>query len=85
MIYYYSLFTLFAIVVTMMVIDPNVSDYIVLLSKIAKNKVERMYWMMRFHPVILSSPIGRWWMMRKYMRTAEKLAQELSQKDKDGV
>lgn len=85
MIYYYSLFTLFAIVLTMMVIDPNVSEYIVLLSKIAKNKVERMYWMMRFHPVILSSPIGRWWMMRKYMRTAEKLAQELSQKHEDGV
>mgnify|MGYP006275032515 CR=1 FL=1 len=85
MIYYYTLFTLFAIVLTMMVIDPNVSDYIVIISKLAKVNIERMYWMIRFHPVILSSPIGRWWMMRKYMRTAEKLAQELSQKDKDGV
>lgn len=85
MIYYYTLFTLFAIVLTMMVIDPNVSDYIVILSKLAKTNIERMFWMIRFHPVILSSPIGRWWMMRKYMRTSEKLAQELSQKDKDGV
>jgi len=85
MIYYYSLFTVFVVIVTMMVIDPNVSSYIVLLSKSAKLNIERMFWMIRFHPVILSSPIGRWWMMRKYMRTAEKLAQELSQKDSDGV
>lgn len=85
MIYYYSIFTIFAIVLTMMVIDPNVSDYIVLVSKIAKTNLERMFWMIRFHPVILSSPIGKWWMMRKYMRTAEQLAQELSKKNQDGV
>lgn len=85
MIYYYSIFTIFAIVLTMMVIDPNVSDYVVLVSKIAKTNLERMFWMIRFHPVILSSPIGKWWMMRKYMRTAEQLAQELSKKNQDGV
>jgi hypothetical protein len=64
----------------MMIIDQNVSDYIVLLTKLLKSKVERLYWMMRFHPVIFSSPIGKWWMMKKHMRTAEKLAQELSKK-----
>lgn len=83
MIYYYSVFTIFCVIVTMMVIDPNVGEYIILLSKTVKVNVERIFWMMRFHPVILSSPIGKWWMMRKYMRTAEKLAQELSQKEKD--
>lgn len=80
MIYYYSLFTVFAIIVTMMIIDQNVGDYIVLLTKLLKSKIERLYWMIRFHPVIFSSPIGKWWMMRKHMRTAEKLAQELSKK-----
>lgn len=85
MIYYYTLFTLFAVILTMMVIDPNVSDYIFLLSKVVKNKLERIYWMIRFHPLIFSSPIGRWWMMRKHMRTVEQLAQELSKKDKDAV
>lgn len=85
MIYYYTLFTAFVILVTMMAIDPNVSDYIVLLSKSAKVNIERMFWMIRFHPVILSSPIGKWWMMRKYMRTVRELSQELSQKDSDGV
>lgn len=85
MIYYYTLFTAFVILVTMMAIDPNVSDYIVLLSKSVKVNIERMFWMIRFHPVILSSPIGKWWMMRKYMRTVRELSQELSQKDSDGV
>jgi hypothetical protein len=78
MIYYYSLFTLFAIVAIMIVIDPNVGAYITLLTRILKLNVERMFWMIRFHPVILSSPIARWWMMRKYMRTAEELSQQLS-------
>ena len=85
MIYYYALFTLFAVIIYMMAVDPNVGTYIVLLSKTAKVNVERMFWMIRFHPVILSSPIGRWWMMRKYMRTVRELSQELSQKDGDGV
>ena len=84
MIYYYSLFTAFVILITMMIIDQNVADYIVLLTKLFKSKVERLYWMIRFHPVIFSSPIGKWLMMRKHMRTAKKLAQELSKK-KDEV
>lgn len=78
--YYYSLFTAFAIIVTMMILDPNVGQYIVLLTKLTKSKTERIYWMVRFHPVIFSSPIGKWWMMRKYMKEAEKLKKELSEK-----
>ena len=81
----YVWLSIFAIIIGMVIIDPNVGAYIVLLSKSAKMNVERMFWMIRFHPVIFSSPIGRWWMMRKYMRTAKKLAQELSKKDSDAV
>jgi len=79
--YYYSLFTAFAIIITMMILDPNVGEYIVLLTKIVKSKLERIYWMIRFHPVIFSSPIGRWWMMRKYMKEIESLRKELSKED----
>ena len=81
----YVWLSIFAIIIGMVIIDPNVGTFIVLLSKSAKMNVERMFWMIRFHPVIFSSPIGRWWMMRKYMRTVRKLSQELSQKDGDGV
>ena len=85
MIYYYTWFTVFVIIITMMIVDPNVGEYIVLLSKLVRSNIERLYWMIKFHPIIFSSPIGRWWMMRKYMRTAEKLAQEISQNNNDGV
>ena len=80
MIYYYSLFTAFVILVTMMIIDQNVADYIVLLGRLVKSKIERLYWIIRFHPALFSSPIGKWLMMRKHMRTAKELAQELSKK-----
>ena len=59
MIYYYTLFTVFAIIVTMMIVDPNVADYIYLYFKIIKVNLERFYWMIRFHPAILTSPIGK--------------------------
>jgi hypothetical protein len=83
--YYYSLLTVFVIILTVIVIDQNIGDYLILLTKSVRLNVERMFWMIRFHPAILSSPIGKWWMMRKYMRTVEELSQELSQKDQDGV
>jgi len=85
MIYYYSLFTIFAIVITMMIVDANVGYYITILTKGAQVNLKRFYWMIRFHPIIFSSPIGRWWTMRKYMRTVKELAQELSQKQDDAV
>lgn len=81
MIYYYTWFTVFVIIITMMIVDPNVGEYIVLLSKLVRSNIERLYWMIRFHPIIFSSPIGRWWMMRKYMKEAESLRKELSKKD----
>lgn len=85
MIYYYSLFTVFAVIITMMVIDSNVSYYIVLLSKGVQINLKRFYWMIRFHPIIFSSPLGRWWLMRKHMRTVRELAQELSKKEDGAV
>ncbi len=85
MIYYYTLFTVFAVILTMMIVDPNVSDYIYLINKLVVSKFKRLYWMIRFHPFIFSNPIGQWWMMRKHMRTAEELAQEFSKKQDDGV
>lgn len=81
MIYYYTWFTIFVVIVTMMIVDPNVGEYIVLLSKLVRSNIERLYWMIKFHPVIFSSRIGRWWMMRKYMKEVESLRKELSKED----
>jgi len=79
MIYYYTLFSLFAIVVTMMIIDQNVSTYIFLLSKSAKLNIERLFWMMRFHPVVQNNFISRWIMYRKYLKISKDLENEINQ------
>lgn len=83
--YYYTLFIAFTVVAVMMIIDQNVGDYLFLVFKITKLNFERMIWSIRFHPFWISNPIGKWWMMRKYLRTVEELAQELSQKQDDAV
>lgn len=83
--YYYTLFITFTVVAVMMIADQNVGDYLLLVFKIIKLNFERMMWVIRFHPFWISNPIGKWWMMKKYMRTVEQLAQELPQKQDDAV
>jgi len=83
--YYYTLFIAFTVVAVMMIVDQNVGDYLLLIFKIIKLNFERMIWSIRFHPFWISNPIGKWWMLRKYMRTVEELAQEVSQKQDDAV
>lgn len=73
MIYYYILFTIFTIVLTMMTIDPNVAIYLSRVPDFISVKARRVYWLIRFHPMLYSSPIGQWWMMRKYMKEAKLL------------
>lgn len=77
MVYYYIVFTIFTIVLTMMMIDLNVTIYLSRLPDFISVKVRRMYWMIRFHPMIYSSPIGKWWMMRKYMKEAKVLMENI--------
>jgi len=77
MIYYYSLFTIFAIIVTMMIVDQNVGDYIVILTKLFKINIERFIWRIRFHPFWFTNPIAQRLMMRKY----EKMMKDNERKD----
>lgn len=65
-IYYYTLFSIFTIIAVMIVVDQNVGDYIILLTKILKVNIERIFWMIRFHPFWFTNPIGQRLMMRKY-------------------
>jgi hypothetical protein len=75
--YYYSLFFVFIIIATIIVIDPNVGKYITISFKILNLNFERFMWMIRFHPLITTNPIFQWLMMRKYMKEAKKLEREL--------
>lgn len=75
--YYYTLFIIFTVIVTMMILDNNVSDYINLLFKILKLNTERLIWMIRFHP---NNFITTYLQNRKYDKIAKELEKEFSSK-----
>lgn len=76
-IYYYMLFTIFAVILYMMCVDKNVSDYIILLSKILRLNIERFFWMVKYHP---KNFITTWIQNRKYNKIAKELEQEFMEK-----
>lgn len=76
--YYYTLFLIFSIIGVMIVIDANVADYIVLLTRIIKFNTERVFWMIRLHP---KNPISNFMMNRKYDKIAKELEEEFRKKN----
>jgi len=77
-IYYTTLLFVFAVIVYMMTVDKNVSDAIVLVTKASKLKIERLYWMIRFHP---RNPLTNLIMKWKYEKLAQDLHTELTAQD----
>jgi hypothetical protein len=76
--YHYALFLIFSIIGVMIVIDANVADYIVLLTRIVKLNFERVFWMIRLHP---KNPISNFMMNRKYDKIAKELEEEFRKKN----
>jgi len=76
--YHYVLFLIFSIIGVMIVIDANVADYIVLLTRIIKLNTERVFWMIRLHP---KNPISNFMMNRKYDKIAKELEEEFRKKN----
>lgn len=74
LIYYYTLFTVFAIICYMMIVDKNVSLFLELVYKITKLNVERFYWMAILHP---KNPITNYLKEKEYKKIAESLHNEL--------
>lgn len=72
--YYLSLFLVFSIVAFMLVVDRNVSDYIVLIFKLFKINIEKFFWMIKLHP---KNPITNFMMKRQYEKIAKELHKEL--------
>lgn len=72
--YYLSLFLVFSIIAVVLVIDRNVSDYIVLIFKIFRINIEKLFWMIKLHP---KNPITNFMMKRQYEKIAKELHKEL--------
>jgi hypothetical protein len=72
MLYYYAIFTVFAIIAYMIVVDKNVAIFIELMARFAVVQVKRAWWIVRFHP---ANPIPRWtlnWRVERMTRELEK-------------
>ena len=76
--YYYTLFIAFTIIATMIVLDNNVGVYITLIFKILKVNIERLVWMIRFHP---NNFITTWLNNRKYDKIARELEKEFMNRE----
>lgn len=72
-IYNSTFLIIFGIIGYMMVVDKNVSDYIILLTKIIKLNVERLYWTIRLHP---NNFVTTWISNRKYDKIAKQMHKE---------
>jgi hypothetical protein len=48
--YYYSLILVFSIICFIIVVDQNVSDYTILIFKLIKINIERVFWIIKLHP-----------------------------------
>lgn len=78
MSFYYSVLFVFSVLIYIIAVDKNVSDAIVLIFKSLQIKLERLYWMIRFHP---RNPITNLIMRWKYEKLAQELHKELTSQD----
>jgi hypothetical protein len=76
----YTLFLIFVIVVVLIAIDRNIEDYLILLFKIVKLKIESLWWRIRLHP---KNPITNLTMRFKYDKIARELEKELNDSLRD--
>lgn len=67
------LLIIFGVVGYMIVVDKNVADYLTLVFKMMRLNIERMFWMIRFHPKNpITNLIKRW----EYDKLAKELQKE---------
>ena len=71
----------FSFIAYFVVTYESIAALVILSIKILRNNIERLIWMIRFHPLVTTNKIMQWYMMRKYMKEAEKLQKELFKDD----
>lgn len=69
--YYYGLLIAFAIVAYMIVADRNVAEYLVLLYRAAYINIERIKWLIVYHP---KNPITNWLINRKFRKFINEMS-----------
>jgi hypothetical protein len=75
-----SCLVIFGILAYLIITDKNVAEYLTLIFKMSRLNVERMLWLIKFHP---KNPITNLMMKWKYDRLARELEKELSDRLSD--
>lgn len=78
--YYYFLFTIFAILVYMMAVDRNVITFFDLMIRYTGVQIKRAWWLVRFHPI---NPIPRWTLNWRAERMARQLEKSLKKTEEE--
>jgi hypothetical protein len=73
---YLFFLVIFSFAAYFVVTDESVARFVVLCTKYLRINIERLYWIIRFHPTITTNPIMRWYMMRKYMKQAKEMQKD---------
>ena len=72
--YYYTIFVIFAVLVYMIVVDPNVGKFIELVGQMVVVNIKRLYYLAAYHP---NNKIAAWMMERRINKMASQLQKEL--------
>lgn len=71
---------IFSSVAYLIVTEEHFLHFVALLSKRVGISIERVYWLVRLHPIISNNFIARWMMYRKHLKIAKELEQEFNDK-----
>ena len=76
---------LFGVIFFMMQEDENVAEFVNLFFLGVWVQLKKYYYMVKLHPFWIMNPVGKWWMMRKYRKMAEKMMKEygITETDED--
>ena len=74
--YYYLLFSIFSIIIALMVIDQSFERLVCLISKLIEVKFLRAKWFLFNDP---KNPIVRWFIWRRSLKMSKELRQEIEE------
>ena len=73
MINSYIWFLPFGVILYLMIMDENITKYVILLFESLSVYAEKKYLMIKLHPFWFTNPISQRIMMKKYEKMAQKL------------
>lgn len=75
-----AILLIFGILFYLVLTDKSIATYLTLIFKIIESKIERLMWMIKFHP---NNFITTWIRNREYNKIAKELEQEFASKYKE--